>query len=471
MPNVRNIIKSAIGVPVPNVLVTIELGTVNDAGAFTQNLGFIDIDPNSTSDYSVDYTIDTAGFTSTNASGVWEVTLYPNEDILNPAGSIYRITETYQGTSRIYYINVPSDDPSPNTAYWVGQILDNTPVVLGSTISLDDLSDVDPNLDPDDFQALIWDGTKWTAGSVAVGGSVIPGEPTEDAIPNYPQSSSHPDNALFYPLEHVDDTRPGLPGYHSKDHEQMRVEIIAIEDDLIAARGGIESPFGNLAAKIEDIDLTLDAVISAASVFYSTNSDATPFFHNEPPTISTKTEWFDLLDTGIFIPAGSMLIGDKLDLHFDVIVKNYLSNMTFSWQFRLDVIDDPLFPFELLSPSFSQSTSANDFYRLISTDFSMIATDSGLRFSIDGRHLGQGAEIGPDTNSWDNVAGSGNALGSTSQGGSGIFGVDYENNDTNIMFLGQMGYNIINVSYPSGSKCDLQLTNAWATLTRAAVLE
>ena len=53
--------------------------------------------------------------------GFWEITnVYPNE-VITPADSVYKITETFaDDSSQAFYISIP-DGATPN--YWVGDLL------------------------------------------------------------------------------------------------------------------------------------------------------------------------------------------------------------------------------------------------------------------------------------------------------------------------------------------------------------
>ncbi len=462
MPAVRNVIKTAAGVPVQNVLVTIELGTLTEEGIFSQNLAFVDVDPLSTSDYAVDYTIDTAGFTQTDVNGAWQVTLYGNDAILNPVDSRYRITETYQGTQRIYYIRVPNASPSPNAAYWVGEILDNTATLFGATISLNNLSDVDPGLNPNSGQALVWNETlqKWVAGNVAVGGTVVPGDPTEDATANYPTVSPAPDTAIYTPLEHIDDTRPAIPGYHASDHEQARVEIIALADDLIEARGGAESPYPNFAAKMTALDETVNSIVTSAAVFWYQGTGSE--FVNQPLT-SNNTGFLPLLDNLVEIPAGSLNTGDTVTVKFDTIWKNYNTGATLTNLYKLAVNDGTTLT-ELNSNTLTQTTSAVNGFRTTSIDITFLVLDEGLRYFLRSYTTSQLTAISSLTNSWE-ASGTGNVPSANMAIGNGLFPVDF-NNDITIDLTSRLSINSVAV----GSTYSVQFLGGFAALTRVGVL-
>ena len=136
MPIVRNIIKDAKGSPLPNVLVTIDLGIFDVDGNFSVPQGFSDLPP----DYSSDYTINSAGLTTTDNAGTWQLTLEANDNIISPSDTVYRIQETYNSVTRVYYIIVPTT----GGPYWVGEILDliHTESTSGQTFTFAALTDV-----------------------------------------------------------------------------------------------------------------------------------------------------------------------------------------------------------------------------------------------------------------------------------------------------------------------------------------
>lgn len=136
MPIVRNIIKDAKGTPLQNVVVTIDVGIFNGSGVFSLPQGFSDIG----TDYSSDYSINAAASLNTDGAGAWQCTLEANSNIINPTNSVYRIQETYGGTTRTYYIIVPAS----GGPYWVGEILDliHTPSTSGTTSTFAALTDV-----------------------------------------------------------------------------------------------------------------------------------------------------------------------------------------------------------------------------------------------------------------------------------------------------------------------------------------
>lgn len=62
---------------------------------------------------------------STDANGYWSAVVQSNDDI-EPAGSVYKVTEAERGSSTVvstYYISVPSVE----SEYWVGDIIAATP--------------------------------------------------------------------------------------------------------------------------------------------------------------------------------------------------------------------------------------------------------------------------------------------------------------------------------------------------------
>lgn len=61
--------------------------------------------------------------TTTDDDGYWEVALFPNS-VIDPADSVYKITETLSGTTTTYYVSV-EDAATPTV--WIGDLLVGTP--------------------------------------------------------------------------------------------------------------------------------------------------------------------------------------------------------------------------------------------------------------------------------------------------------------------------------------------------------
>jgi len=158
---VRNIVKQATGVVVTSGTATIELYGISG------NLpGFVDLAP----DYTSDYTIHTSGTANISGSGLWTATLQGNADI-SPAGTLYKVTEAVGTVSRVYYIDVPNDGGT----YWVGNILDTSPVVSGTEFALGELSDVKDSLAPNDTQVFTYvsANSQWEAADAAGEASLL----------------------------------------------------------------------------------------------------------------------------------------------------------------------------------------------------------------------------------------------------------------------------------------------------------
>ncbi len=135
MPVVKNIVKDASGAILDGI-VTIDL-IVFDGGAPVSFQGFIDIPADTTSDYTINIPA-----TTQISNGAWSMTLKGNSDIGDAYGSTvstyYRVQEVTATVNRTYYIEVPSS----GGPYWVGSIGALDPTVIGSSFTLDSLTDV-----------------------------------------------------------------------------------------------------------------------------------------------------------------------------------------------------------------------------------------------------------------------------------------------------------------------------------------
>jgi len=70
---------------------------------------------------STDTVISGARTTAANADGEWSLDDVVENDLIQPAGSVYKVVETFtDATKQTYYISVPS---SATPSYWVGDIL------------------------------------------------------------------------------------------------------------------------------------------------------------------------------------------------------------------------------------------------------------------------------------------------------------------------------------------------------------
>lgn len=74
------------------------------------------------------YTIESAYTIETLTAGVWSQSLVANS-LINPAGTVWRVTEQVDGRSHVYYVTVP-DGAGP---YFVEDILDDVPGTIESS--------------------------------------------------------------------------------------------------------------------------------------------------------------------------------------------------------------------------------------------------------------------------------------------------------------------------------------------------
>lgn len=111
MATISNTIKKANGAPQANVLVSVTLSWDTDESPVAR-------------DADNDFVIQGKYETVTDLDGYWEVEVTSNE-VIEPADSVYKITETLKSGERTtYFVSVP-DGATPN--YWVGDIMVSAP--------------------------------------------------------------------------------------------------------------------------------------------------------------------------------------------------------------------------------------------------------------------------------------------------------------------------------------------------------
>lgn len=116
MPVVTNTIKRPDGTAYTSGRVVIELAGENGrpiSGAYVT---------------ASDYTIESAFTIEPLTAGVWSQSLIANS-LLNPAGTVWRITEQVDGRNHVFYVSVP-DGAGP---YFVEDILDEAPSTIASS--------------------------------------------------------------------------------------------------------------------------------------------------------------------------------------------------------------------------------------------------------------------------------------------------------------------------------------------------
>lgn len=106
--------------------------TINRAGSGSQ--GFVEVSVQLVWDTSAstiatvpteDIVISGSMTTTSNADGVWSLDNVVENELIFPANSVYKVTETFtDGTSQSYYISAPYDEAP---SYWVGDILTSKP--------------------------------------------------------------------------------------------------------------------------------------------------------------------------------------------------------------------------------------------------------------------------------------------------------------------------------------------------------
>lgn len=147
MPVIQNIVKNSVGGALAGT-VTIDL-VVFDANNTSSSLhGFVDL----AGDYISDYTIN-IGTTLNYNVGSWSTTVAGNISITDSYGvdlsSFYKVTEIAGGTTRVYYIQVPTT----GGPYWVGDLIAIDPATVADTFTLNNLHDVHAP-DPTDGQVI-----------------------------------------------------------------------------------------------------------------------------------------------------------------------------------------------------------------------------------------------------------------------------------------------------------------------------